>query len=155
MAKRQEQVIATNRKALRDYQILDKIEAGIVLVGTEVKSIREGRVNLRDSFSRIREGEMYLYNMHIGPYSQAASKFSHDPRRTRKLLLHRREIDRLIGKVSEKGLTLIPLRLYFRRGKAKVELALAKGKKLYDKREEIKARQHQREIASALKYRRR
>ena len=145
--------IATNRKAFRDYEILETMEAGIVLVGTEVKSLREGRANLRDSFARIKEGEAYLYNVHISPYGQAAIN-NHEPRRTRKLLLHKRELNKLTGRVAEKGLTLVPLKLYFKRGKAKVELALAKGKRFYDKREVLKARTHQREMDSALKYKR-
>jgi len=145
--------IATNRKAFRDYHILETMEAGIVLVGSEVKSLREGRANLRDSFARIKDDEAYLYNVHISPYGQAALN-NHEPRRTRKLLLHRRELNGLIGRVAEKGLTLIPLKLYFKRGKAKVELALAKGKKFYDKRETLKARAHEREMATALKNRR-
>jgi len=145
--------IATNRKAFRDYEIMETMEAGIVLVGTEVKSLREGRANLRDSFARITEGEAYLYNVHISPYGQAALN-NHEPRRTRKLLLHKRELNKLTGRVVEKGLTLVPLKLYFKRGKAKVELALAKGKRSYDKRETLKARTHQREMDAALKNRR-
>jgi len=147
-------VIATNRKAFHDYHILETMEAGIVLVGTEVKSLREGRANLKDSFGRIKDGEAYLCNVHISPYEKA-SIHNHDPRRTRKLLLHRRELNGLIGRVVEKGLTLIPLKLYFKHGKAKVELALAKGKRQYDKREALKARAHEREMATAMKYRKR
>lgn len=155
MNKRKEpgNIIATNRKAFHDFQILEAMEAGIVLLGAEVKSLRGGRANLRDSFARIKDGEVYLYNVHISPYSQANIP-GYDPRRTRKLLLHRREINKLIGKVAEKGLTLVPLKLYFKKGKAKAELALAKGKRLYDKREELKRRSHEREIAQAIKYRR-
>jgi SsrA-binding protein len=130
------------------------MEAGLVLVGSEVKSLREGRANLKDSFARIKDGQAYLFNAHISPYEKAGPG-NHDPRRTRKLLLHRQEINRLIGRVAEKGLTLIPLKLYFKRGKAKVELALARGKKLYDKREVLKARAHEREMAMAFKQRRR
>jgi SsrA-binding protein len=153
MAKKREKgenIVATNRKAFHDFNILEKMEAGIVLQGMEVKSLREGRANLRDSFARIRNGEVYLYNVHISPYSHGRS-VAYDPRRTRKLLLHRHEIARLIGKINEKGLTLVPLSIYFKRGKAKVDLAVARGKKLYDKREELKARAHEREIAQALK----
>lgn len=147
-------VVATNRKAWHDYHILETLEAGLVLVGTEVKSLREGRANLKDSFARIKKGEAYLFNAHISPYHMAGPA-NHDPTRTRKLLLHRQEINRLTGRVAEKGLTLIPLKLYFKRGKAKVELALAKGKKLYDKRETLKARAHEREMAMAFKRRKR
>lgn len=143
-------IVATNRKAWHDYLILETFEAGLVLVGTEVKSLREGRANLKDSFARIKNAEAYLYNAHISPYGQAGPN-NHDPTRTRKLLLHRQEINKLIGRVAEKGLTLIPLKLYFKRGKAKVELALARGKKLYDKREVLRARVHEREIAMAFK----
>jgi len=127
------QMIANNRRARHDYHIEETMEAGIVLQGTEVKSLRLGRVNLRDSFARVEKGEVFLYDMHISPYEQG-NRFNHDPLRVRKLLLHKREIKRLIGKTREEGYTLIPTRLYFSRGKAKVELALAKGKKLYDKR---------------------
>lgn len=132
-------VIATNRRARHDYFIDETIEAGIVLRGTEVKSLRLGRVNVRDSFARVENGEIFLYDMHISPYEQG-NRYNHDPQRVRKLLLHKREIRRLIGKTKEDGYTLIPTRLYFSRGKCKVELALAKGKRLYDKRE-AKARQ--------------
>jgi SsrA-binding protein len=151
--KKRDNAIATNRKAFRDYYILEKMEAGLVLLGTEVKSLREGRANLRDSFARIKDGEAYLYNVHISPYGQAGTHNNHEPKRTRKLLLHRRELNKLLGRVAEKGLTLVPLKLYFKRGKVKVELALAKGKRLYDKREVLKARTHEREVAAALKYR--
>lgn len=132
-------VIANNRRASHDYFLEEKLEAGIVLQGTEVKSLRQGKVNLRDSFARVENGEVFLYDMHISPYEQG-NRFNHDPIRPRKLLLHKREIRRLIGKTREDGFTLIPTRLYFTRGKCKVEIALAKGKKLYDKRES-KARQ--------------
>ncbi len=137
--------ITTNRKAFHDYNMLETMEAGIVLVGSEVKSLREGRANLRDSFARIKDDEAYLCNVHISPYGKASID-NYEPRRTRKLLLHRRELNGLIGRVAEKGLTLIPLKLYFKRGKAKVELALAKGKKFYDKRETLRARAHEREM---------
>ncbi len=129
-------LIATNRKARHDYHILDRFEAGVVLRGTEVKSLRDGHGNLKDSHAEIRGSEAFLMNCHISPYEQG-NRFNHDPVRPRKLLLHRAEIRRLLGKVKEKGLTLIPLQLYFnRQGRVKVELALAKGKKLYDKRED-------------------
>lgn len=147
-----EQLIADNRKALHDYHILDTFESGIVLLGTEVKGIREGRANLRDSFARVERGEIWLYNVHINPYSHRGY-VDHDPRRRRKLLLHREEIRKLIGKTVEKGLTLVPLRLYFKNGKVKVALALAKGKEAHDKRETIRRREIDRETRAAVKER--
>ena len=135
--------IVRNKKAWHNYEILAKVEAGIQLLGSEVKSLREGRSSLSDSFARIDRGEVILYNMHISPYSHSSSR--EEPTRSRKLLLHRREIESLVGKVS-KGLALIPLSLYFKRGKVKVELALAKGKKEFDKREAIKKREAEREM---------
>jgi len=145
-------VVATNKKAFTDYEILEKIEAGIQLVGTEVKSLREGRVNLKDSYCRFIDGELFLVNAHISPYRHAKF-FNHDPERLRKLLLHKRELKRLFGKVSERGLTIIPLRIYFNdRGYAKVEIALAKGRKLYDKREEIAKRDLERRLRKEEKY---
>lgn len=138
-----EKIIATNKKATHDYFILEKYEAGIVLKGTEIKSIRQGKVNLRDSFARIIKGEIFLMNMHISPYTHG-NVFNHDPLRDRKLLLHKKEIARLAGKVAQKGLALVPLSLYFKNSRVKVELALVKGKKLYDKREDIKKRDLQR-----------
>ncbi|NLY55929.1 MAG: SsrA-binding protein SmpB [Firmicutes bacterium] len=144
--------IATNRKARHDYHILESIEAGIVLKGTEIKSVRNGRVNLKDSFARVENGEVIVYNLHISPYDYG-NRENHDPVRPRKLLLHRDEIRRLIGKTQEKGLTLIPLSMYIRNGYAKVELALAKGKKLYDKRDDIKQREMNREIERAFRER--
>ncbi len=138
--------VCQNRKARHDYHILEKFEAGLVLQGTEVKSLRDGRANLQDSFARISNSELWLENMHISPYEQAG-QFNHEPKRARKLLMHKREIMRLLGKTQQKGLALIPLRVYFRSGKAKVELALARGKKEYDKREDIKKREAEREIA--------
>jgi SsrA-binding protein len=122
-----EKVVATNKKAFHDYAILEKYEAGIVLTGSEVKSLREGECNLKDSFVMIEDGEAWLYNCYIAPYKPAA-KFGHDPTRKRKLLLHKKEILKLMGKVKEKGLTIVPLRVYFKNGKAKVEIALVKGK---------------------------
>lgn len=136
-------IIAENRKARRDYFIVDEYEAGLVLKGTEVKSLRQGRANLKDSYARIQNGEVFVYQLHIAPYAFAHYD-NHDPLRPRKLLLHRYEIKRLYGKVNEKGHTLIPLRLYFKDGKAKILLALAKGKRKYDKREAIKRRDEQR-----------
>ncbi len=142
--------IATNRKAYHRYHIGDSVEAGIVLTGTEIKSIRAGRVNLGDAYIRPEAGELWLANAHIARY-EASSYSSHEPMRPRKLLLHRKEINLLTSKVQEKGLTLVPLRLYIKDGMAKVEIALAKGKKLYDKRESITRREIEREIGRALK----
>jgi SsrA-binding protein len=149
-----QKVIADNRKALHDYHVLDTVEAGVVLLGTEVKSIREGGVNLRDSFARIDKGEVWLLNMHISPYSHT-DYVRHDERRQRKLLLHRHEILKLTGKVAEKGLTLVPLRMYLKNGRVKVALALVKGKKAHDKRETIRRREVDRETRAAIKERRR
>ncbi|MDQ3487944.1 MAG: SsrA-binding protein SmpB [Acidobacteriota bacterium] len=146
--------IAENRKAFHDYHILETFEAGIVLVGTEVKAIREGSANLRDSFARLEDGEIWLYNVHINPYTHRGYS-SHEPTRKRKLLLHRREIRKLIGKTVEKGLTLVPTRLYFQNGHVKVGLALAKGKQAHDKRETIKRREADRETRAAVKERQR
>jgi len=145
--------VATNRKARHDYFIEDTYEAGLVLVGTEVKSIRQGRVNLQDAYAEVRNGEAWLHNMHISPYAQGG-RFNPDPNRPRKLLLHRREIDRLKGLQEQKGLTLVPLSLYFRRGRAKVELGLARGKRQYDKRRAIAERESRRELERALAGRR-
>jgi SsrA-binding protein len=144
-------VVATNRKAFHDYHIEDRFEAGLVLRGTEVKSLREGRVNLQDSYASVDRGEIYLHHCHISPYSHG-NIMNHDPLRTRKLLLHRKEINKLLGQTQQKGLTLVPLRIYFSpRGHAKVELALARGKKQYDRREAIKAREAGREVERAMK----
>jgi len=141
-----------NKKAYYDYEILEKYEAGIALKGTEVKSLREGKANLRDAFVRIENGEAFLFNAYIAPYTHG-NLFNHEPTRTRKLLLHKSEIKRLLGKTQEKGLTIIPLRMYFNnRGKVKVEIALARGKKKYDKRETIKRREMEREAQKAMKY---
>jgi SsrA-binding protein len=145
--------IAENRKAYHDYHLLETFEAGIALLGTEVKAIREGRVNLRDSFARIDDGEAYLYNVNISPYSHRGYA-DHEPLRRRKLLLHREEIRKLIGKTREKGLTLVPVRMYFKSGRVKIALSLAKGKKEYDKRETIKQRETDRETRAAVKSRR-
>ena len=145
--------IAENRKAFHDYHILDTFEAGLVLMGTEVKSIREGRVNLRDSYARTEGGEVFVYNVHIQPYSHRGYA-DHDPLRKRKLLLHQHEILKLIGKVMEKGMTLVPLRMYFKNGRVKVALGLAKGKQAHDKRETIKRREVDRETRAAVKHRR-
>lgn len=145
-------IITDNRKAKHDYLLLEKFEAGIVLVGTEVKSLRAGRVNLKDSYAQVDNGELFLYNVHISPYEQGS--FSNvDPVRKRKLLMHKREIMRLLGKVKEKGLTLVPTKMYFSNGRVKVEIALAQGKKLHDKRESQKQKDAKREIDKAMKAR--
>jgi len=143
-----------NKKARRDYHVLETVEAGLVLEGSEVKALRAGKASLDEAFARVNEGEVYLYNMHIGPYQQAG-QFGHDPRRARKLLLKKRQIDSLLGKAMEKGHTLVPLAVYFRRGWAKVELAVARGKREFDKREDIKKREHQRQIERELARRQR
>ena len=145
--------IAENRKAFHDYHLIETFEAGIVLLGTEVKAIREGRVNLRDSFARLDNGEIYLYNVNISPYSHRGSA-DHEPLRRRKLLLHRDEIRKLVGKTVVKGMTLVPVRMYFKKGRVKVAVSLAKGKKEYDKRETIKRRDTDRETRAAIKSRR-
>jgi len=144
-------VLSDNRKARFLYDILETYEAGLQLMGTEVKSIRAGKVNLQDGYALIRNGEAWLINVHISPYTSSSQYFNHDPRRTRKLLLHRQEIRKLIGKVEQQGLTLVPLKLYLKRGLVKVSIGLAKGKKLHDKREDLKRRQDQREIQRAMK----
>ena len=146
--------IAENRKAFHDYHILETFEAGVVLVGTEVKAIREGNANLRDSFARVEDREVWAYNIHINPYSHRGYA-DHEPTRRRKLLLHRQEIRKLIGKTVEKGMTLVPTRLYFKNGHVKVSLALARGKQAHDKRETIKRREAERETRAAVKQRRR
>jgi SsrA-binding protein len=146
--------IAENRKAYHDYHLLETFEAGVALLGTEVKAIREGRVNLRDSFARIDNGEVFLCNVNISPYSHRGYA-DHEPLRQRKLLLHKDEIRKLIGKTVEKGMTLIPTRMYFKNGRVKVAVSLAKGKKDYDKRETIKRREVDRETRAAVKSSRR
>ena len=147
-----QKIIAENRKALHDYHIVETIEAGVALLGTEVKSIREGRVNLRDSFGRVENGEIWVYNVNISPYSHRGYA-DHEPLRRRKLLLHRHEILKLIGKVAERGFTLVPLRMYYKNGRVKVALSLAKGKTAPDKRETIKRREADRETRAAIKAR--
>ncbi len=142
--------ICLNRKAYHDYYIDDRIEAGLVLTGTEVKSLREGKANIRDAFARAENGELWLLNTHIARYD-AGNRYNHEPTRPRKLLLHGEELADLIGKVTKKGFTLVPLKLYFKNGIAKVELALAKGKKAYDKRATLAERQVQREMEQALR----
>jgi SsrA-binding protein len=145
--------IAENRKAFHDFHLLETFEAGLVLLGTEVKAIREGRVNLRDSYARVEGGEVFLYGVHISPYSHRGYA-DHEPLRRRKLLLHGREIRKLIGKTVVKGMTLVPVRLYFKNGRVKVAVSLAKGKKDYDKRETLKRREVERETRAAIKSRR-
>ena len=147
-----DQLIADNRKAFHDYHVLDTFEAGIALLGTEVKGIREGKANLRDSFARVEQGEVWLYNVHINAYSHRGYA-DHNPKRRRKLLLHRAEIRKLIGKTTEKGLTLVPTRMYFKNGRVKVALALARGKQAHDKRETIRRREVDRETRAAVKER--
>ena len=144
-------IISDNRKARFLYEILETYEAGIELVGTEVKSIRAGRVNLRDGYGIIRNGEAWLVNVHISPYNASGEYFNHDPRRTRKLLLHKKEINKLIGLLEQQGLTLVPLKMYFKKGLVKISLGVGKGKKLHDKRETLKRRQDERDMARALK----
>ena len=151
MAKEEAQIklIATNKQARRNYHIAETCEAGIALQGTEVKSLRAGKAQLRDAYAKVVDGEVWLYNCHISPYTHG-NIHNHEPMRPRKLLLHRREIRRLFGKTAERGFTLVPTRMYFKRGKAKVELGLGKGKLLYDKREDIKARDAALEMKRAL-----
>ena len=147
-------VVAENRKARHDYEVLDTWEAGVALLGTEVKAIREGRINLRDSYARVENGEVWLLNVHISPYSHRGYA-DHAELRHRKLLLHRHEIRKLVGQTAERGLTLVPLELYFNKGRVKVLLALARGKKTHDKREAIKQRETDRETRAAVKARQR
>jgi len=148
-----EKVIVTNRQARFEYAILDSAEAGLALTGTEIKSIRAGKVNLREAYGRIEAGEVWLINMHISPYEQASNYFQHDPLRPKKLLLHRRQINRLKAELGQKGLTLVPLRLYLKEGRAKVEIGLAKGKKLYDKRDAMAERDAKRDLQRSLRSR--
>jgi len=142
-------VVARNRKAFREYHVLEKVEAGLVLRGTEVKSLREGRGSLAEAYARLKENELFIVGMDIPEYRHG-NIMNHEPKRTRKLLLHRREINRIEGKLKEKGLTMIPLSLYFRKGYAKMELAIAKGKKLYDKREDMKKRDHEKDMRKEM-----
>lgn len=142
--------LAQNKKARHDFFIEETYEAGIVLQGTEIKSIRNGRVNLKDAFARVKSGEVYLHNMHVSPYEQG-NRYNHDPLRARKLLLHKKQIDQLIGSTKEKGLTLVPLKVYIKNGYAKVLIGLGKGKKQYDKREDLKQKQAKRDVERALK----
>jgi len=147
-----EKLIASNKKAFHDYFVLQKAEAGVALTGTEVKSLRDGKANIKDSYVIFKDGEAFLFNAHISPYSHGNLQ-NHEPERNRKLLLHRREIEKLREQVVEKGLTVVPLRLYFKGGKVKVEIAVVRGKKLYDKRETEKRRELDREAAVAMKQR--
>ena len=147
-----ENLIASNKKAFHDYFVLQKAEAGVALTGTEVKSLRDGKANIKDSYVIFKDGEAFLFNAHISPYSHGNLQ-NHEPERSRKLLLHRREIEKLHAQVVEKGLTVVPLRLYFKGGKVKVEIAVVRGKKLYDKRETEKKRELDREAAVAMKQR--
>ncbi len=147
-----EKLICNNKKAYHDYFIEEKFEAGMVLMGTEVKSLRQGKANLNDSFAMVKGGEAFLHNLHISPYD-FGNRQNHDPDRMRKLLLHKKEIVKLFGKVREQGYSLVPLRLYFKNGLVKVEMGLAKGKKLYDKREDMKQKDMKRDVAQALKER--
>ena len=151
-AEKGEKLIASNKKALHDYFVLQKLEAGLALTGTEVKSLRDGRANLKDSYVTFRGGEAYLFGAHISPYSHGNIQ-NHEPERTRKLLLHRRELDKLHSAATEKGLTIVPLRLYFKGNRVKVEIAVVRGKKQYDKRESEKKRELDREAAAAMKTR--
>lgn len=155
MARGGVKVVSRNRKARHDYHIEDRFEAGLVLRGTEIKAIRQGRVNLRDGYVRPRDGELWLLDVHIGPYKPAGRYFGHDPVRPRKLLLHRYEIERLVAEVERSGYTIIPLQLYLKDGLAKVEIALAKGKAKHDKRHAIADRDAKREIERAMRDRRR
>jgi SsrA-binding protein len=150
--KNETEPIARNKRARHEYHILETWEAGLALTGTEVKALRQGKANLTDAFGVVKDGEVYLLNLHISPYEQG-NIFNHDPTRTRKLLLHRREIRRMIGAVERQGLTLVPLELYFKRGRAKVALALAKGKQAHDKREDLRRKDDEREMARALRSR--
>ena len=143
-------VVATNRKAFHDYLIFDRFDAGIVLTGTEIKSIRKGMFNLKDSFAKIEDGEIFLYNMHISPYEQG-NRFNHEPDRVRKLLLKKQEIMKMLGKIKKENYTIVPLELYLSHGFAKIEIGLAKGKKLYDKREAIAKKTQERDIARGVR----
>jgi SsrA-binding protein len=148
-----EKVICTNKRARRDYAIEEAFEAGMVLLGTEVKALRQGKAQLKDSYARIKGSEIFLVDSHISPYSHG-NQFNHDPDRTRKLLMHKREIRKLYGKTRERGFTLVPLRMYFKGGKAKVEIGIGKGKRSYDKREDLKRKAMEREMERTFKGRR-
>jgi SsrA-binding protein len=145
-----EKLITDNRRARHDYHLLDRVEAGLVLTGTEVKSLRQGSATIKDGYAAVHEGELWLHNVHIPPYAPA-SRENHEPERDRKLLVHRRELERLVGKTQERGLTIVPTRIYFKGPHAKVEIALARGKDVADKRESIRAREQKREMDRALR----
>ena len=145
-----DETVASNREARHNYHILETFETGIVLQGAEVKSLRDKKANLKDGFARIEDSELFLYNVHISPYPQAG-RFAPDPKRRRKLLMHKPEIKKLFGELTQKGLTLVPLKMYFKRGMAKVEIALVKGKKLYDKREDIKRHDADRDLRREIR----
>jgi len=145
-------VLADNRQARFNYEIIETYEAGIELVGTEVKSIKNGQANMQDAFAIVRKGQIMLLNMHVSPYQATSHLFNHEPTRTRRLLMHRQEIRKLIGKVEQKGLTMVPLKLYLKNGWIKVDLALVRNKKLHDKREDIKKREDKRDMARAMKF---
>lgn len=151
-AKKNGNLIAQNRKARHNYTILDTVEAGLVLKGTEIKSIRAGRINLKDGYAGLSRGEMWLYNVHISPFKEG-NQFNHEPLRTRKLLMKKKEIDRLVGQMKQEGITLVPLKVYIKHGVAKILIGLAKGKKQYDKRETLKRKDQKRQIDRALKER--
>jgi SsrA-binding protein len=155
MAPKGVKVVATNRRARHDYDVLETLEAGLALVGSEVKSLRAGQVQLKDAYAKVEDGELWLFNAHVAPYAQADGFGGHDPERPRKLLVHRDEIDELAGRTQQQSLTLVPLALYFRDGRAKVELALARGRRRYDKRHAIAERDATREAARAMAARRR
>ena len=146
----EDRIVATNRRARHEYEILETFEAGLVLRGTEVKSLRTGQVNFKDSYATVRNSELWLLGCHISPYSHGTDA-NHDPERDRKLLLHRREIRRLTGKIAERGLTVVPLKLYFKAGRAKIEIGLARGKKLHDKRATLRERETRREMDKAVR----
>ncbi|PLR85382.1 SsrA-binding protein [Bacillus canaveralius] len=150
MPKGEGKTVAQNKKAYHDYFIEETYEAGIVLQGTEIKAIRAGRVNLKDAFARIQNGEVFLYNMHVSPYEQG-NRYNHDPLRTRKLLLHKKQISKLIGETKEEGYSLVPVKLYLKNGYAKVLIGLARGKKKYDKREDLKKKEAKRDIERAFR----
>lgn len=150
MEKKNKKIISNNRKAFHDFTIFDKYTAGIVLMGTEIKSIRKGAVNLKDSFAKIEDGEIFLYNCHISPYEQG-NRYNHEPERVRKLLLNKKEIEKMLGKIKKEGYTIIPLELFLINGFAKLEIGLAKGKKLYDKREDLAKKSQNRDMQRAMK----
>lgn len=151
MDKKSRKIVSSNKKAFHDFTIFDKYTAGIVLMGTEIKSIRKGAVNLKDSFAKIEDGEIFLYKCHISPYEQG-NRYNHEPERTRKLLLNKKEIDKMLGKVKKENYTIVPLQLFLTNGFAKLEIGLAKGKKLHDKRDDIAKKTQQRDMDRAKKY---